>query len=151
LDASIIDVGGGASTLVDDLLSEAFQHVSVLDLSASALAVARKRLGATGDSVTWIAGDIREVALPERTYDICHDRAVFWASIFNHFAAIQKREAQAQTDQGWRCLSPASLTRPRPHRRSHTRRSRIDAKQRLGHTHRLGRTLALHGHFPAQL
>lgn len=76
-DSNIIDVGGGASTLVDDLLHDGFKHVSVLDLSSGALEVARKRLGACGDSVSWIAGDIREVNLPEGTYDIWHDRAVF--------------------------------------------------------------------------
>lgn len=77
LDAKVIDVGGGASTLVDDLLGNGFKNVSVLDLSASALAVARNRLGAAGAGVTWIAGDIRSVALPDQTYDIWHDRAVF--------------------------------------------------------------------------
>lgn len=76
-DAHIIDVGGGASTLVDDLLSDGFEHVSVLDLSASALEVARKRLGKTGDQVVWIAGDIRNVNLPEHAFEIWHDRAVF--------------------------------------------------------------------------
>lgn len=77
LDANVIDVGGGASTLVDDLLKSGFKNLSVLDLSANALAVARNRLGAAGDSVTWIAGDIRSVDLPKNTYDIWHDRAVF--------------------------------------------------------------------------
>lgn len=76
-DAHIIDVGGGASRLVDDLLNDGFKHVSVLDLSASALDVARKRLGASGNTVSWIAGDIRDVNLPAQTYDIWHDRAVF--------------------------------------------------------------------------
>jgi ubiquinone/menaquinone biosynthesis C-methylase UbiE len=76
-DANIIDVGGGASTLVDDLLGSGFKNVSVLDLSASALEVARQRLGATGDGVTWIAGDICTVSLPDQAYDIWHDRAVF--------------------------------------------------------------------------
>jgi ubiquinone/menaquinone biosynthesis C-methylase UbiE len=75
--ANIIDVGGGASTLVDDLLDAGFQQLSVLDLSASALAVAHKRLGTRGDRVEWIAGDIRDVPLPVQTYDIWHDRAVF--------------------------------------------------------------------------
>jgi 2-polyprenyl-3-methyl-5-hydroxy-6-metoxy-1,4-benzoquinol methylase len=75
--AHIIDVGGGASTLVDDLSNDGFTHVSVLDLSASALEVARKRLGAKGKDVSWIAGDIRDVNLAEQTYDIWHDRAVF--------------------------------------------------------------------------
>ena len=75
--AQIIDVGGGASTLVDDLLTSGFKHMSILDLSASALEVARKRLGALGQNVTWITGDIRTVDLPAQTYDIWHDRAVF--------------------------------------------------------------------------
>jgi ubiquinone/menaquinone biosynthesis C-methylase UbiE len=76
-DARIIDVGGGASTLVDDLLDHGFEHVSVLDLSASALDVTRARLGRLGDGVEWIAGDIRNVDLPAQGYDIWHDRAVF--------------------------------------------------------------------------
>jgi ubiquinone/menaquinone biosynthesis C-methylase UbiE len=75
--ASVIDVGGGASTLVDDLLTGGIKHVSVLDLSASALEVARRRLGLLAQNVTWITGDIRTVDLPEQTYDIWHDRAVF--------------------------------------------------------------------------
>ena len=76
-DSQIIDVGGGASTLVDDLLTSGFEHLSVLDLSASALEVARNRLGPLGQNVAWIAGDIRAVDLPQHTYDIWHDRAVF--------------------------------------------------------------------------
>jgi ubiquinone/menaquinone biosynthesis C-methylase UbiE len=76
-DSRIVDVGGGASTLVDDLVAEGFRQVTVLDLSESALAVARARLGAKAGMVRWIAGDIREVALPERAFDIWHDRAVF--------------------------------------------------------------------------
>lgn len=76
-DGQIIDVGGGASTLVDDLLTDGFKHVSVLDLSANALQVARTRLGPLAQDVTWITGDIRAVDLPKHTYDIWHDRAVF--------------------------------------------------------------------------
>jgi ubiquinone/menaquinone biosynthesis C-methylase UbiE len=75
--ASVIDVGGGASTLVDDLLDQGVQNISVLDLSKSALEVAKTRLGARGDQVTWIQGDIRTVVLPEQGFDIWHDRAVF--------------------------------------------------------------------------
>lgn len=75
--AGIIDVGGGASTLVDDLLGDGFRGITVLDLSESALVVARSRLGAKSALASWIAGDIRSVALPERAYDIWHDRAVF--------------------------------------------------------------------------
>ena len=62
--AQIIDVGGGASTLVDDLLTSGFKHMSILDLSASALEVARKRLGVLGQNVTWITGDIRTGVAP---------------------------------------------------------------------------------------
>ena len=87
LDAKVIDSGGGASTLVDDLLGSSYKNVSVLDLSASASAVVRKRLGAAGDGVTWIAGDICTVKLPERMYDIWHDRAVF------HFLTIMADRA----------------------------------------------------------
>src|SRR5262249_38501895 len=73
----IIDVGGGASTLVDDLLARGHRDVTVLDLSAAAIDVARARLGAKADGVTWIVGDITRVALPERRFAFWHDRAVF--------------------------------------------------------------------------
>lgn len=75
--ARIIDVGGGASTLVDDLIADGFECISVLDLSAIALKVARRRLGTKGAAVEWIFGDIRHVKLPTQAYDIWHDRAVF--------------------------------------------------------------------------
>lgn len=76
-DARLIDVGGGASTLVDDLLDRGFADVTVVDLSERALAISRQRLGARGESVTWIAGDITQVELPRGAYDLWHDRAVF--------------------------------------------------------------------------
>ena len=75
--ASVIDVGGGASTLVDDLLSQSFDDVSVLDISGAALEVARQRLGSCATKVQWIEGDITTAALPQTRYDIWHDRAVF--------------------------------------------------------------------------
>ena len=73
----LIDVGGGASTLVDDLLDEGFQDITVLDLASSALDVAKQRLGERANRVAWIAGDVTRVALPEATFDLWHDRAVF--------------------------------------------------------------------------
>lgn len=76
-DALIIDVGGGASTLVDDLINVNYFNISVLDISAAALAVAQKRLEQKSSSVRWIVGDITSVALPENHYDLWHDRAVF--------------------------------------------------------------------------
>ncbi len=75
--AHIIDVGGGASTLVDDLLAQGYSDVSVLDLSAYALQVAKERLGDTAHRVQWIEGDITQVLLPEHRFDLWHDRAVF--------------------------------------------------------------------------
>ena len=77
LDASIIDVGGGASTLVDDLLANGYTDLTVLDLSASALAAARNRLGAKASAVRWIEADITKADLPGHQFDIWHDRAVF--------------------------------------------------------------------------
>ena len=76
-DAAIIDVGGGASTLVDDLLDRGFTHVTVLDLSAAAIEMARARLGARAARVQWICADVTSVELPEHAYDFWHDRAVF--------------------------------------------------------------------------
>lgn len=75
--AAILDVGGGASTLVDDLLLDGYSDLAVLDLSAAALAAARQRLGARAAGVRWLEANITTAVLPERAYDIWHDRAVF--------------------------------------------------------------------------
>ena len=75
--SSIIDVGGGISSLAGDLLNEAFEHVTVLDISPSALHTAQQRLGALASRVTWIEADITQVELPFRVFDLWHDRAVF--------------------------------------------------------------------------
>lgn len=77
LDAAIIDVGGGASTLVDDLFAQGYSNLTVLDLSAAALATARKRLGSKASAVRWIQADITKANLPDQQFDIWHDRAVF--------------------------------------------------------------------------
>ncbi len=91
-DAGIIDVGGGASTLVDDLLANGYSDLTVLDLSAHAMEAARKRLGKDECRVRWIEADITEVDLPPKRYDIWHDRAVF------HFLTTpEQREAYVQT------------------------------------------------------
>jgi ubiquinone/menaquinone biosynthesis C-methylase UbiE len=75
--ARIIDVGGGASTLVDDLLDRGFRDITVLDIAEAALHAARRRLGPRASTVTWLAGDITTVSLPPNAYDLWHDRAVF--------------------------------------------------------------------------
>jgi SAM-dependent methyltransferase len=72
----LIDVGGGASTLVDDLLAQGLTDITVLDLSPAALASARERLGAHGETVRWLAADLLEADLAPAAFDIWHDRAV---------------------------------------------------------------------------
>jgi ubiquinone/menaquinone biosynthesis C-methylase UbiE len=74
---SIIDVGGGASTLVDALLDRHLGEVTVLDISGTALQHAKRRLGARGIAVVWIEADITHADLEASTYDVWHDRAVF--------------------------------------------------------------------------
>ena len=74
--ASIIDIGGGAARLVDALLDERFEDITVLDLSEKALATSRARLGAGSAHVKWIAADVTAWE-PSQTYDILHDRAAF--------------------------------------------------------------------------
>jgi SAM-dependent methyltransferase len=75
--AHILDVGAGASVLVDDLLSAGYYNLSVLDISASALHAAQARLGADASRVKWIEADITRLVLPEASVDVWHDRAVF--------------------------------------------------------------------------
>lgn len=72
----IIDVGGGASTLVDDLLARGLRSITVLDISAAALDVARRRLGPKAAEVRWLATDVTTAELPEGAFDLWHDRAV---------------------------------------------------------------------------
>jgi len=75
--AQIIDVGAGESTLVDDLLARGYRHINLLDISESALAVTRRRLGERAAQITWLAGDVTTIDLPSQHYDLWHDRAVF--------------------------------------------------------------------------
>lgn len=74
--AEIIDIGGGDSRLVDYLLVEGYQNITVLDISAKALEKAKERLGENANKVTWIVSDIIDFK-PQKEYDIWHDRAVF--------------------------------------------------------------------------
>ena len=90
----IIDVGGGTSTLVDDLLANGFKHITVLDISATALATARQRLGIQADKVSWIEADITKARLPHQFFDLWHDRAVFHflrepADLHRYIQAVQ--------------------------------------------------------------
>lgn len=75
--AALIDIGGGESTLVDDLLSEGYEDISVLDISQKAIDVARDRIGKQADKVHWYCADITQATLPQGYFDVWHDRAVF--------------------------------------------------------------------------
>jgi len=75
--ARVIDIGGGASTLVDDLITRGYRDLTVLDISRNAIDVAKARLGAAAHSVNWIVGDALAVILPSHAYHVWHDRAVF--------------------------------------------------------------------------
>jgi ubiquinone/menaquinone biosynthesis C-methylase UbiE len=76
-DARIVDVGGGASTLVDDLHARGYRELTVLDLSPAALDVAKARLGTASADVEWLCGDVTTLSMPAARYDVWHDRAAF--------------------------------------------------------------------------
>lgn len=76
-EASVIDVGAGASNLAGDLLTRGYRRVTALDLSPAGLAHAQTRLGEKMSAVNWLVGDVTAVALPHQAYDVWHDRAVF--------------------------------------------------------------------------
>ncbi|HLF69667.1 MAG TPA: class I SAM-dependent methyltransferase [Actinomycetota bacterium] len=76
-ESHVIDIGGGDSTLVDDLLDQGVGEVSVLDISSEALARAKRRLGPLSDKVIWIEADATKAQLPSSHYDVWHDRAAF--------------------------------------------------------------------------
>ncbi len=75
--ASIIDIGGGESTFVDDLLFRGHKNLAVLDVSPTAIEVTKKRLGRLAGQVRWLVGNLLTIELEPRAYDLWHDRAVF--------------------------------------------------------------------------
>lgn len=91
---SLIDVGGGASSLVDRVLDLGLERVAVLDISEPGLAVARRRLGARASEVEWIVGDVSAV-VDLGHFDIWHDRAVFHflldADARRHYVGLAER------------------------------------------------------------
>lgn len=76
-EAGLIDVGGGASTLPDDLLDKDFKNVTVLDISPEAISVSKSRLGKRAERIHWIAEDVTLWNPSSSCYDLWHDRAVF--------------------------------------------------------------------------
>ena len=98
-DARIIDVGGGASTIVDDLLDAGHRSITVLDLSGHALSSAQARLGNKARLATWLEGDVTSIDLRTHYYDLWHDRAVF------HFLTTPDQQQKYQ-DVLLRALKP---------------------------------------------
>jgi SAM-dependent methyltransferase len=112
LASAIIDIGGGASRLVDNLVDRGFEDVTVLDLSKAALEAAKGRLGRRAGEVGWIVADAT-VWEPEKAYDIWHDRAAF------HFlteerdrAAYVARLEQALKVGGYAIIATFALDGP---------------------------------------
>ena len=124
--AAIIDVGGGRSTLVDDLLAGGYRDVTVLDISAEAIEASRERLGAAAEQVCWLTGDITSIELELQRYDLWHDRAAF------HFL-VEAEQRRAYVSQLSRALKPgghaliATFGPQGPERCSGLRTRRYDA------------------------
>ena len=95
----IIDIGGGESTLVDDLLLRGYKNLTVLDVSRTAIEVTKKRLGSAAGQMRWLVGDIFEIELEPHAYDLWHDRAVF------HFLTTAERRL-AYVRQVTRAVKP---------------------------------------------
>jgi ubiquinone/menaquinone biosynthesis C-methylase UbiE len=98
-DAPILDVGGGASTLVADLLAAGYSDLTVVDLSEAALETARARLGRRGSEVAWIAGDATRVEFAPARFHVWHDRAVF------HFL-MEEEDRRRYVEQVRRAVAP---------------------------------------------
>lgn len=99
--ASIIDIGGGDSFMVDHLLERGFQDVTVLDISEAAIQRAQQRLGAKAEAVHWIVADAATFR-PERQYDLWHDRAAF------HFLT-KEEEIASNVEAARQGLKPGGL------------------------------------------
>jgi SAM-dependent methyltransferase len=110
--SEIIDIGGGASRLVDALIERGFSAVTVLDLSEAALATAKARLGARADQVRWVAGDVT-IWDPRQSYDIWHDRAAFhFLTEARDRAAYLSRLRQAVRPGGHAIIATFALDGP---------------------------------------
>jgi ubiquinone/menaquinone biosynthesis C-methylase UbiE len=97
--AALVDIGGGESTLVDDLLDRHYMDISVLDISSTAIEFTRQRLGIQAKQVDWNVGDITTFDFGSRQFDLWHDRAVF------HFLT-QPSARQAYVNQVRRAVKP---------------------------------------------
>lgn len=98
-DAAIIDIGGGTSTFVDDLLDLGYTNITVLDLSQNAIHSAQSRLGERASLVHWLVADVTQVELEQEHFEFWHDRAVF------HFLVEEEARA-AYVNRALRALKP---------------------------------------------
>lgn len=111
-DAALVDIGGGASRLVDALIAQGFTHVSVLDISEAALATVRARLGGQAAKVQWIVADVTRWQ-PAQTYDLWHDRAAFhFLTAADERAAYAERVRQAVRPGGHVVIATFALDGP---------------------------------------
>jgi len=111
--ASIIDVGGGESTLVDDLLAHGYQNITVLDVSQTAIDVTKRRLGSAAEGVQWVTADIVEDQLAPNAYDVWHDRAVFhFLTTLDQRVAYVRQVARAVRPGGHVIVSTFGLDGP---------------------------------------
>lgn len=85
--ASVADIGGGESTLVDDLHEHGYRNLTVLDISEVAIQMSRRRLGSAAEQVRWLVGDVTAMQLDAGAFDVWHDRAVF------HFLTSEEHRA----------------------------------------------------------
>lgn len=112
-ESRIIDVGSGETVLIGQLVKLGFHHLTVLDISATAIATAKEKLGTTGEGIEWIVSDVLKADLKKGNFALWHDRAVF------HFLTEQKqREAYAVkvreslTPGGFAIIATFSLSGP---------------------------------------
>jgi len=99
-ESRVIDIGGGASTLVDDLLDRGVRRVTVLEIAAEAVAICKARLGARAQDVTWIVADVLDADLPPGAFDLWHDRAVLHFLTDPADAARYVQQASAAVPSG---------------------------------------------------
>ena len=125
-DAALIDIGGGASGLTATLLQQGYSDLWLLDISATALAAVRRRLGADAARIHWVESDVKHAELPDAYFDVWHDRAVF------HFF-VEPAERRAYVDKALRAVKPggrlimATFAEDGPERCSNLPVARYDA------------------------
>ncbi len=112
--SAIIDVGGGESTLVDDLLAHGYKDVTVLDISQTAIDGNKSRLGELSKQIKWRVADITHVELEASAFDVWHDRAVFhFLTSLHDRAAYVRQVARATRRGGYVIISTFGVEGPR--------------------------------------